>query len=347
VRRDSSHLRRIDRGWRVKALAYAKAHSFDAPGLELIEVDEPALRDADLLVEIRAIGVNPGEALIRKTRSAPPGGWVILGWEFAGVVIAVGSDVTGFEVGDRVMGTGDLSRDGCWAERLAVDHRVVTRIPEDLAFADAASVPIGGLTAWEALFREQNQLPAGVGSVLVIGGAGGVGSVATQLLKARTSSFVIATASRPESRSWCLQMGADLVVDHGTNVLAQLGEAGVERVDMVFSTAGTEQNIGWIARLLRPYGHLCVIDAAAPFDASALVPKSASLHTEMVFSKIMNGTDASSQGRILSTITHLLLEGRLRPIVTTRLTGLTVNTMNLAQQMSETRRTIGKIVVEL
>ncbi|MET0402614.1 MAG: zinc-binding alcohol dehydrogenase family protein [Cystobacter sp.] len=331
----------------MKALAYTTAHGFDAPGLELLEVDEPSLRGTDLLVEIRAIGVNPGEALIRRTRSAAPGGRVILGWEFAGIVTALGAEVTGFTIGDRVMGTGDLSRDGCWAERLAVDHRVVTRIPEGLSFADAASVPIGGLTAWEALFRERDQLPAGVDSVLVIGGAGGVGSFATQLLKARTSSFVIATASRPESREWCLQMGADRVVDHGTDVLAQLGEVGIQRVDLVFSTTGTEQNMGWIARLLRPHGHLCVIDAAAPFDASALVPKSASLHTEMVFSKQLDGADASSQGRILRDLTHLLLERRLRPITTARLTGLTVDTLNRAQQMIETRRTVGKIVVDI
>jgi NADPH:quinone reductase-like Zn-dependent oxidoreductase len=119
-----------------------------------------------------------------------------------------------FKTGDRVFGTGDMTRDGAWAERVAVDHRVVARIPESLMFVDAASLPIGALTAWEAMFREQNDLPIGVERVLIVGGAGGVGSIATQLLKAETSALVISTASRPESREWCHEMGADLVIDH-------------------------------------------------------------------------------------------------------------------------------------
>jgi NADPH2:quinone reductase len=330
----------------MKALAYERAHPLDAFALELVEVDEPRLREGDLLVEIRAVAVNPGEAFIRSVRSAEPGGRVILGWEFAGVVIKTGTSATGFTVGDRVMGTGDFTRDGCWAQQLAVDHRVVAKIPDQLSFANAASLPIGTLTGWEALFRDQPGLPPRVERVLVIGGAGGVGSLATQLLKARTSAFVISTASRPQSRDWCRAMGADLVIDHTADVVEQLGQAGIQQVDMVLSTAGTSDNLPWIGPLLRRFGHLSTIDLGAPLDLAPLVQNSVSLHTEMVFSQISGGADPSSQGRILEAVNEYVLSGQVRPIVTTQLAGLTVHNMKTAHTLLESHRAIGKIVIE-
>jgi len=331
----------------MKALAYQKAHTLEAFSIEERDVAEPTLRDTDILVEIRAVGVNPGEALIRSRRSAAVGGRVILGWEFAGVVIQLGPAAKGFAVGDRVMGTGDVTRDGCWAERLAVDHRIVAKIPDQLAFADAASLPIGGLTAWEAIFRHRDTLPAGVGRVLVVGGAGGVGSMAIQLLKARTDAHITATASRSESKAWCQMVGADMVVDHGDDVIAQLRGVGITEVDMIFSTTATASNMDWIAKLLRPFGHLSAVDIAPPFDASPIVSKSISLHTEMVFAKVINGVDLASQGHILSQIANFTASGGVRPIVTTRLEGLTAHNMRSAHQMLESRRTIGKIVITL
>ncbi|MBN6034035.1 zinc-binding dehydrogenase [Amycolatopsis sp. 195334CR] len=325
----------------MKALTYEKAHTLDAFAIELTEVAEPRLRDGDLLVEVRAIGINPGEATIRQTRSAEPGGQVILGWEFAGVVVAAGA--TGFAVGDRVMGTGDFTRDGCWAERVAVDHRVVAKIPDRLAFTEAASLPIGVLTAWESLFRDRDALPAGVDRVLVIGGAGGVGSMATQLLKATTPAFVISTASRPESRKWATAMGADLVVDHRGDLAGQLHAAGIDHVDLVFSTSGTSGHLGAIAEVLRPFGHLAASDLAEPFDPGALTGKSLSLHSEMVFRA---GGDVGSQGRILARAADDVAAGRLRPIVTTTLDGLTAETMKTAHALAESGRTIGKTVIQ-
>jgi NADPH:quinone reductase len=163
----------------MKALAYERAHELKDFAIRLMDLPEPALRDADLLVEVRAIGINPGEAFIRRLRSAEPGGRVILGWEFAGVVVRTGPAVEGFEIGDRVFGTGDVSRDGCWAERVAVDHRIVAKLPDSLPFDDAASLPVGAITAWEAIFRDRDSLLDGVDRILIVGGAGGVGS-ATQ-----------------------------------------------------------------------------------------------------------------------------------------------------------------------
>jgi NADPH:quinone reductase len=329
----------------MKALVYEKAHKLEDFAIKLVEVPEPTLRENDVLVEVRAIGVNPGEALIRGVRSAVPGGRVLLGWEFAGVVIEAGAAAPRFRAGDRVFGTGDMTRDGCWAERVAVDHRILAGIPKQLSFADAASLPIGNLTAWEAIFRDQDALPAGVERVLVLGGAGGVGSLATQLLKARTKAFVIATGSRPESREWCRKMGADLVLDHAGDIIEQLASAGIPHLDMVLSTAKTADQIGWIAKVLRPFGHLCVVDGGASLDVSPLMMKSASLHTEMVFSRIVHGSAPDKQGNILEIVAALVAEGRMKPIATTRLDGLSAETMKIAHELVETRRTIGKVVI--
>lgn len=331
----------------MKALAYERAHRLDEFALELVDADEPRLRDGDVLVEVRAIGVNPGEAFMRSIRSAEPGGRVILGYEFAGVVTATGGSAIGFAVGDRVMGTGDPSRDGCWAEQLAVDHRMLAKIPEMLSFVDAASLPIGTLTSWEAMFRDQPSLLAGVERVLIVGGAGGVGSLATQLLKARTPALVISTASRPESQDWCRRMGADLVVDHTGDIGDQLLQNDIREVDMVLSTAGTSNNLGWIGAVLRPFGHLSTVDLGGPLDLAPLTARSVSVHTEMVFSQVSGGADPSGQGQILATAVDYVVRGQLRPIVTTHLEGLTVHNMKTAHTLLESRRTIGKIVIEV
>jgi NADPH2:quinone reductase len=329
----------------MKALIYEKAHSLEDFAIHLAELPEPSIRELDVLVEIRAIGVNPGEAFIRQHRSAEAGGHILLGWEFAGTVVNVGPGVQSFKKGDRVYGTGDMTRDGAWAERVAVDHRIIAKIPDELSFVDAASLPIGAVTAWEALFRDQGTLPVGVDRVLIVGGAGGVGSLATQLLKARTKAFVITTASRPESQEWCEKMGADLVVDHTKDVASQLVSANIQHLDMVLSTAGTSENISWIAKLLRPFGHVSVVDMAPSLDLGVLAPKSASLHMEMVFSRVLSGIGLETQGCILETVADLVTLKRLHPIATTRLEGLTVETMKEAHQLIETRRTVGKVVI--
>ena len=330
----------------MKALVYEKAHTLADFAITLSEIAEPQLREFDVLVDVRAIGINPGEVFFRSIRSAEPGGYVLLGWEFAGVITAVGSSVQRFKAGDRVFGTGDMLRDGSWAERLAIDERVVNYIPESLSFADAASLPIGTITAWEAMFRDQGSLPTGVDRVLVLGGAGAVGSLATQLLKAKTKAFVISTGSRPESRSWCSKMGADPVLDHAGDVAAQLAAADIPHVDMVLSTAKTAANIAWITQLLRPFGHLSVVDASTSFDASPLMMKAASLHMEMVFSRIMHGAAPQRQGDILGTIADLVVARKIQPIATTRLKGLTPATMKAAHELVETGRTIGKVVID-
>ena len=329
----------------MKALVYEKANTIENFAIQLREIAEPTLRDGDVLVEVRAIGINPGEAFFRQVRSAEPGGYVLLGWEFAGVVVEVGPSVQGFKAGDRVFGTGDITRDGCWAERVAVDHRIIAKLPDAIPFHDAASLPIGALTAAEAIFRDQDTLPPGVKNVLIIGGAGAVGSLGTQLLKATTSAFVVASGSRPESRAWCSEMGADLVVDHKGDVPAQLAAADIREIDLVLSTAATTQNLSWIAGVLRPFGHIAFTDMAPSLDLGPLGAKAPSLHVEMVFSRILNNSHPERQGQFLERVAALVTEGRLRPILTERLDGLTAEAMKTAHELVEKHQTIGKIVI--
>jgi zinc-binding alcohol dehydrogenase family protein len=329
----------------MKALVYEQAHDLPHFDIRLSEVAEPELRDFDVLVDVHAVGINPGETFIRKMRSATPGGRVLLGWEFAGIVLKTGAAVRTFHPDDRVFGTGDMSRDGAWAERLAVDHRIIAKIPDTLSFTDAASLPIGAITAWEAMFRDQEGLPSGVDRVLIVGGAGAVGSLATQLLKTKTSAYVISTASRSNSGDWCRKMGADLVIDHTKDIESQLASSQIRYVDWVLSTAKTAENLAWIANVLRPFGHLSVVDMSPTLDANTLMLKSASLHLEMVFSRIRHGADIHRQGAILEAVRALVLEGRLRSIATTVLPGLSTETMRAAHELLESSRTIGKVVV--
>nr|WP_208455669.1 zinc-binding dehydrogenase [Burkholderia gladioli] len=184
----------------------------------------------------------------------------------------IGDSVQGVEIGDRVFGTGDLTRDGAYAERLAVDHRIIAKLPDAIPFDQAASLPVGAITASGAMFRDQGTLPPSVGTVLIVGGAGAVGSLAVQLLKATTSVFVIATGSRPESRAWCEKMGADLVVGHGSDIAGQLAAANVLEIDMLLSTAATADNLAWISKVLRPYGHVAFTDVVSPLDVGPMGP---------------------------------------------------------------------------
>jgi NADPH:quinone reductase len=266
--------------------------------------------------------------------------------EFSGVVKSLGSSATGFNVGDRVYGTGDMLRDGAWAELVAIDHRLVARIPDNLSFADAASLPIGSLTAWEAMFREEDLLPEPVESVLVVGGAGAVGSMAIQLLKARTGAKVIATASRGETREWCVAMGADLVVDHAGDVTVQLKNAGIGTVDMVLSTRSTGEHLRWIASVLRPFGHLSASDVTGVTDLGPLFFKSISIHTEVVFAKGLNGYRVESQSEILRAVAKLAADAKIRPITNRLLHGLNATNMRTAHELIESGRTIGKVVIE-
>ncbi|TGD82744.1 zinc-binding alcohol dehydrogenase family protein [Hymenobacter wooponensis] len=331
----------------MQALTYQNAHELTDFALDLQELPVPTLRDSDLLIRVRAFAVNPGDTVIRRFRSAAPGQTVTLGWEFAGIVEQVGPLTTGFQVGDEVYGAGDLSRDGNYADYVAVDYRVVAHKPSTLSFPEAAALPMSFQTAWGALLRSDNQLPAGVNTVLVLGGAGGIGSIAVQLLKAHTSAVVIATASRPESKRWVEAMGADVVLDHSQDLATQLTQGGIEKVDMVLATRSSASHLAAMPQLLKAYGHLALLDAHQSLDVSGLTPYSISVHLENVFARVLTNQHPEQQGLILRKLTQLVEAGKIRSTLQKTLPGLTSENIRTAHELVEKSEMIGKIVLEL
>jgi NADPH2:quinone reductase len=331
----------------MRALTYQHAHELADFALHLQEVPLPTLRDSDLLIRVQALAVNPGDTVIRRLRSAAPGQAVILGWEFAGIVEQVGPHTTGFKVGDEVYGAGDLSRDGNYADYVAVDYRVVAHKPATLSFPEAAALPMSFQTAWGALLRNDNQLPAGVGTVLVLGGAGGIGSIAIQLLKAKTSATVLATASRPESKRWVETMGADVVLDHSQDLAAQLTQHGLEKVDMVLATRSSASHLAAMPQLLKAYGYLALLDVQQSLDVSGLTPYSISVYLENVFARVITNQHPEQQGLILRELTQLMEAGKVRSTLQKTLLGLTSENIRVAHEILEKGEMIGKIVLDI
>lgn len=331
----------------MKALTYQHAHELADFAIQLQEVPMPTLRDSDLLIRVQAFAVNPGDTIMRRFQSAAPGQSVILGWEFAGIVEQVGPHTTGFQPGDEVYGAGDLSRDGNYADYVAVDYRVVAHKPANLSFPEAAALPMGFQTAWGALLRNDNQLPAGVNTVLILGGAGGIGSIAIQLLKAKTSATVLATASRPASKQWVAAMGADVVLDHSQDLAAQLTQHGLEKVDMVLTTRSSASHLAAIPQLLKAYGHLALLDVFQSLDVSGLAPNSISVHLEAVFARVITHQHPEQQGLMLRELTQLVDAGKVRSTLQETLPGLTSDNIRAAHERLEKGDMIGKIVLDL
>lgn len=331
----------------MRAVVSPGGLAVEAPGALMdAELPEPVVGPRDLLVEVRAVGVNPLDAKLRGRANAD-GAARVLGWDAAGVVRAVGAEVTLFAPGDRVMYAGNVMRAGCNAELQAVDERLVGRAPSVFSFPQAAALPAAGITAWEMLF-ERFRLPTegDAGSLLVIGGAGGVGSMAIQLARAMTRARVIATASREESREWCLGLGAHHVIDHGGDIPAQLKALGVRRVPRIFCTTASDQHWKAMLAAVAPMGAIGLIDEGAALDARALRPKGVSLHYEAMFARaIFELPDMVVQHRILNAIADLANEGRIRGIATEILAPMEAATLLRAHAMVESGRSLGKTVV--
>lgn len=314
-----------------------------------LDLPDPEYGEHDLLVEVQAIAVNPADAKVRASAQPAPGTWRIPGWDAVGRVRAVGARVSGFMPGDQVFYAGAIDRPGCYAELHAVDARIVAHAPATLCAEAAAALPLTALTAWETLFErlKVTQPVAGAADAIVlIGAAGGVGSMAIQLLRASTDMTIIATASRPETMQWVKTLGAHHVIDHRQPLTAQVEALGLGAPAFVFSTTHTDDYLADIAALIAPQGRIALIDDPKSLDILPLKRKSLSLHWEFMFTRSMlNTADIANQQAILQQVAALVDQGK---IVTTRTQSLgMIDAENLrkAHRLLESGRTIGKMTL--
>jgi len=304
----------------------------------------------DLLVKISAVSVNPVDFKIRQNSAkdtvleTPK----IIGWDAVGIVEAVGEDVRLFEVGDSVFYAGDITKQGSNAEYQIIDERIVGKKPTSLSIEEAAVIPLTGLTAWEILFdriRINPEKDKGK-SILIIGGAGGVGSIAIQLAKKIAGLTVIATASRPETIDWCKKQGADFVVNH-KDLVASVREAGFEYVDFILDFVDTNAYWDTMVELIKPQGHIASITGSSdPVALNKLKNKSASFSWELMYTRSMFETDdMQEQHNILNKIADLLDDGTLKTTLNETLLGLTPENFKKAHELLESGKTIGKIAI--
>ena len=301
----------------------------------------------DLLVRVRAVAVNPVDAKVRAMQMSPVEPPRILGWDAAGVVEAVGSEVRSFRVGDAVYYAGDITRPGCNAEFQCVDERIVGPKPQSLTFSQAASLPLTALTAWEGLF-DRMRVKSGQ-TLLIIGGAGGVGSIAIQLAK-HEGLTVIATASRSESAAWCREMGADLVIDHSKDLLEQCRSAGHASVDNIANFVNTEAYWDLMAELIAPQGSLLlIVEPRTPLRlGDPLKAKCVSIHWEFMFARARFQTaDMARQGEILEQLSAWVDQGIIRHSMTGHGGSVSVETLRKAHALMESGTAVGKWVLSL
>ena len=331
----------------MKAISYIDGmdHGFQNPLVD-IEKAMPSLKDRDLLVRIKAISVNPVDTKVRRN-SVVAGNMRILGWDAVGEVIEVGSGVQHFKVGDQVWYAGDLTRDGSNAEYQAVDERIVSLKPQSLSNAEAAALPLTAITAWEMLFDRFNVDLDQSDNILVIGGAGGVGSIAIQLLKAKTNLKVIATASREETKAWVKSLGADYVIDHTEDLNTQIKALGLDAPRYIFSTNQTETYLHQISKLIAPQGKFGLIDDPKSMDIVEFKSKSVSVHWEFMFTRSMfNTTDIEQQSQLLHQVAELVDNHRIKTTLNQTLGKINAKNLKLAHELIETGRAKGKIVLE-
>lgn len=334
----------------MRAVAFTQSLPIDAPDA-LIDVERPRPepQGRDLLVKIEAVSVNPVDTKVRRNMPPAPGAMKVLGWDAAGTVVAAGPQATLFKPGDAVFYAGAIDRDGTNAEFHLVDERIVGPKPASLDFAQAAALPLTSITAWEAMFDRldvRRPVPGAANAILIVGGAGGVGSIAIQLARQLTHLTVIATASREETQAWCRDLGAHHVIDHRKPLAAQVEALGIGAPAFVFSTNDTGAHLPEIAALIAPQGRVALIDDPAGLDVMVLKRKSVSLHWEFMFTRPVFGTaDIDAQHALLSEVSRLVDAGTVR--TTLAETFGTINAANLtrAHALLESGRAKGKIVL--
>jgi len=321
----------------------------DADALLDLDLPLPTPGPRDLRVAVRAVSVNPVDVKVRANATPPEGEARVLGFDAAGIVDAVGADVTLFQPGDEVFYAGAIDRPGTNSAFHLVDERIVGRKPATLSFTEAAALPLTAITAWELLF-DRLQVPYGVkrqgGTLLIINGAGGVGSILTQIARRLTGLTVIATASRPETVAWCLKMGAHHVIDHRKPLNEELAAIGMPQVDYVASLTATAAHLPAILAAIAPQGHLALIDDPASLDIVPFKRKSVSVHWELMFTRSLFGTaDMIEQHRLLNEVADLVDAGVLVTTLTQDAGPITAENLRRVHGLVESGRSIGKAVL--
>lgn len=335
----------------MKAVAYKNAGSLDrADALVDIELATPKAEGRDLLVEVSAISVNPVDTKIRRNVSAEDGQWKVLGWDAVGRIVEIGDRVTSFRPGDEVFYAGSVLRPGANSQFHLVDERIVGRKPSSLSNAEAAALPLTAITAWEMLFDRldiRKRVPGATNAILIIGGAGGVGSIAIQLVRALTDLTVIATASRPETQAWVKKLGANHVIDHSKPLAEQVAALDIGTPAFVFSTTETHLHLKEIITLIAPQGRFGLIDDPANLDVMGFKRKAVSIHWEMMFTRsIFQTADMDEQGKLLNEVTKLIDTGKICTTLTEAISPISAANLKKAHAIIESGKARGKIVLQ-
>jgi NADPH2:quinone reductase len=335
----------------MRAVGYQRSLPIaDDAALVDIELPTPEPSGRDLLVEVRAVSVNPVDTKVRRRAAAEEGGWKVLGWDAAGVVAAVGPEVSRFKPGDEVFYAGAIDRQGTNSEYHLVDERIVGRKPASLSWAEAAALPLTAITAWETLFDRldlRRPVPGPGQALLIIGGAGGVGSMTIQLARQLTYVTVIASASRLETQAWVRSLGAHHVVDHRKPLAAEVESLGIGAPTFVFSTTNTDVHVAEIVKLIAPQGRFALIDDPTALDVVPFKRKSVSIHWELMFTRSMFATaDLAEQGRLLNEVARLVDAGTIRSTFAQSFGTISAANLRRAHELIESGRAKGKIVLE-
>lgn len=334
-----------------------KAIGYKAPGaierqdaLQDIELPRPVPANRDILVEVKAISVNPVDTKVRKGVSPEAGQWKVLGWDAVGTVVETGPAAKDFKIGDEVFYAGSLIRLGANSQFHLVDERIVGLKPKSVSDAQAAALPLTAITAWEMLFDRldiRKSVPGAANAIVIIGGAGGVGSIAIQLVRALTDVTVIATASRPETQDWVKTLGAHHVIDHSKPIAEQVAALGIGAPAFVFSTTETHRHLKEIIELIAPQGRFGLIDDPESLDVLGFKRKAVSTHWELMFTRsIFETADMAEQGKLLNEVSRLIDAGSIRTTVTEVLSPINAANLRKAHAAIESGRTKGKVVLE-
>ena len=332
-----------------------KTVSYKMPGdvnaLIELELEKPVARGKDLLIKIKAVSVNPADTKIRKSMPVPEHAEAVtLGFDASGIVEAVGEDTSLFNVGDEVYYSGSMVRPGTNSEFHLVDERIVGKKPTSLSHAEAAAMPLTTITAWESLFdrlKIKQPVPQGGNLILIVGGAGGVGSIAIQLLRELTDFTIITTASRSETQAWVKKLGAHYVIDHSQAMAPQIEALGLGAPGFVFSTNQSQHHLGDIAELIAPQGSLCITDEIDAFDSRPFVMKSISVHFELMFTRsLFNTVDIQEQHNLLNKVAELIDAGKVNTTLTEVAGTISSENLKKVHTLIESGKARGKIVLE-